>query len=110
MEARHTATQKDIEAAAQFLLRMMPAMLNGVSFEEAGLAVLRRDQKLIEIATGETEEGSFIRKHLAQKVFDEINDINKQVFAERQAQSAKEKVIKGLLITECAALTKAGAA
>lgn len=93
MEAKQTYTQKEIEAGAAFVARMLPALMQGVSFEQAARDVLERDKKLYQIATSKTEQGALIRSHLADRVFERANVINDAKKQERIAADEKRIAI-----------------
>lgn len=67
-----TVNQAEIQQAAIFMIRMLPFLMTGQSFEDAGKSVLSRDNKLMQIATSQTEEGEFIRKQMAADVYAEM--------------------------------------
>lgn len=65
-------TQTDIEKAATLMARMMPLMMQGMTFEQAGEAVLERNYELLKAAKSKTGEGAMIRRELATVVYNEI--------------------------------------
>lgn len=79
-----TVTDDDIHAAAVFMMRMMPSLLAGQSFESAGSAVLAQDRKLFVATTATNENGAFIRSELAVQIYDQV----------RQEEDSKRKQIQ----------------
>jgi hypothetical protein len=65
-------TKKQIADAATLIQRMQPLMLAGMSFEDAGRAVLKRDEQLVLISDADDEKGTAIRDHLSAKVYDAL--------------------------------------
>lgn len=65
-------SKADIEKAAVFMTRMMPFLAQGMTFEEAGNALLMRDYELRIAATATNEQGETIRQALAAQVYGEI--------------------------------------
>lgn len=88
---------KELEAATAFLSRMLPLMTSGMTFEEAGAAILARDKKLMHVAIADNEAGKVIRSHLSDRVFHEAN---KRAYEKQQVVNAREAVIKENLTTE----------
>lgn len=72
MDTAAEYTQADVEKAATMLARMMPHMMAGMTFEQAGQAVLMRDNELFAVIKGRTEEGAMIRQELATQVYSQI--------------------------------------
>jgi hypothetical protein len=66
------SNQSEMEEAVTFMARLIPFMVDGKSFEEAGRAVLEQDRKLMEIATSNSDEGDHIRKELAAEVYSQV--------------------------------------
>ena len=60
---------EDLQAAATFMARMLPAMLEGATPEEAGKAVLARDQEIMDLTLADTDEGAEIRAALAKGIY-----------------------------------------
>lgn len=56
----------------KFLLRMMPHMLNGLNFEEAGRAVLADDERIYNAIKNNDEQSEFIKKELAAEVYQAV--------------------------------------
>lgn len=83
-----TTTEKQIKDAVVFLSRMQPHLIDGMTFEAAGRAVLADDAKLVAVATSDTEQGTLIRKEIAKQVFRKANAI---VFKNKQAEQLAEK-------------------
>jgi hypothetical protein len=65
-------TEQLTAAEVTFFNRAIPYIEQGMSMEEALLAVLSRDQELTDIATAKTRTGEAIRGGLAAKVYYEI--------------------------------------
>lgn len=60
------------QAEQTFLNRMVPHVLAGKSFEEAGRAVLADDERLWLASTEKSEIGQAIRAELASEVYQRI--------------------------------------
>lgn len=69
-------SQSDIDKAVKFMARMMSFQAQGMTFEQAGEAVLLRDTELFDVISGRvskvSEEGQMIRHELAAQVYNEI--------------------------------------
>lgn len=63
---------KELKQAAIILARMLPLMAQGMTFEQAGRAVLQRDQEIAAQILADTEQGAAIRKEMARKVYAEV--------------------------------------
>ena len=62
-------TPSQIEAAAVFMARMQPFMLQGMTFEAAGQAVLERDREIVEFVVGHPECTGQLSDVLARRVY-----------------------------------------
>jgi hypothetical protein len=62
----------DAHQAATFMARMIPFLATGLSFEDAGKAVLARDRELMNSTLAATEEGAAIRRSLAEGVYSSV--------------------------------------
>lgn len=79
--------QRSIAEGSVFLQRMMPHLLRGMAFEDAGKAVLNRDRELAQIAMEESEAGQTLRAELARQVYQTVRD---KTAGERQHLNAVE--------------------
>lgn len=63
---------KKLKQAAILLGRMLPLMAQGMTFEQAGPAVLQRDQEIAAQILEDSEQGAAIRKEMAREVYAEV--------------------------------------
>lgn len=68
-------------AEKTFLNRMVPHMMAGLSFEEAGRAVLANDERLWLAATAKDDIGEAIRTSMAKLVHANINAVEPRTAA-----------------------------
>ncbi|HHG6004069.1 TPA: hypothetical protein ACPWS4_003963 [Pseudomonas aeruginosa] len=61
---------EQIEAAAVFLARMQPYLLQGMTFEQAGQAVLKRDREIVQIVVSDPERMREMSDMIAQRIYE----------------------------------------
>ena len=61
--------ETEIKEAAKFMTRMLPFLTSGMSFEEAGNAVLNKDKELFNKAMANDEVGEAIRNGLMKETY-----------------------------------------
>lgn len=65
-------TEEEIRQGAIVMARMLPYRLQGMTIEQAGQALLKRDRELTELALSDTPEGKVLNDYLVREIYDEI--------------------------------------